>query len=95
MVDVVVLGYIVSYSQYMCILYVLIRCSRWVYKILSVTFIMCVDTFQVHCQLHSLCVYICSRYIVSYIPGGQTGLKFFSNIFYAVASKTVSKTLPV
>ncbi|XP_052082419.1 uncharacterized protein LOC127720053 [Mytilus californianus] len=34
-------------------------------------------------------------YIVSYIPGGQTGLKFFSKIFYAAASKTASKTLPV
>lgn len=34
-------------------------------------------------------------YIVSYIPGGQTGLKFFSKIFYAAASKTASKTLPI
>ncbi|XP_061197169.1 uncharacterized protein LOC133205382 [Saccostrea echinata] len=34
-------------------------------------------------------------YVVSYIPGGQTGLKFFSKIFYAAASKTVQKTLPV
>jgi hypothetical protein len=34
-------------------------------------------------------------YIVSYIPGGQTGLKFFTKIFYLAASKTVSKTLPV
>lgn len=36
-----------------------------------------------------------SRYVISYIPGGQTGLKFFSKLFYSVASKTVSKTLPV
>ncbi|XP_005104216.1 protein transport protein SFT2 [Aplysia californica] len=34
-------------------------------------------------------------YVVSYIPGGQTGLKFFTSIFYAAASKTVGKTLPV
>lgn len=34
-------------------------------------------------------------YIVSYIPGGQTGLKFFSKVFYSVATKTVQKTLPV
>ncbi|XP_033763978.1 protein transport protein SFT2-like [Pecten maximus] len=34
-------------------------------------------------------------YIVSYIPGGQTGMKFFSKIFYATASKTVQKTLPI
>ncbi|XP_041377767.1 protein transport protein sft2-like [Gigantopelta aegis] len=34
-------------------------------------------------------------YIVSYIPGGQTGLKFFSKICYGVASKTVSSTLPM
>ncbi|XP_059168387.1 uncharacterized protein LOC131950299 [Physella acuta] len=34
-------------------------------------------------------------YIVSYIPGGQRGLKFFTTIFYAVASKTVGKTLPM
>ncbi|XP_064599167.1 uncharacterized protein LOC135465769 [Liolophura sinensis] len=34
-------------------------------------------------------------YITSYIPGGQTGIKFFSRIFYATASKTISKTLPV
>ncbi|XP_064642731.1 uncharacterized protein LOC135497017 [Lineus longissimus] len=34
-------------------------------------------------------------YVISYIPGGQTGLKFFSKIFYVAASKTVQKTLPV
>jgi len=34
-------------------------------------------------------------YVVSYIPGGHTGLKFFTKIFYAAASKTVGKTLPV
>jgi hypothetical protein len=34
-------------------------------------------------------------YVVSYIPGGHTGLKFFTKIFYAAASKTVQKTLPV
>ncbi|XP_022343766.2 uncharacterized protein LOC111136897 [Crassostrea virginica] len=34
-------------------------------------------------------------YVVSYIPGGQTGLKFFSKIFYSAATKTVQKTLPV
>jgi len=35
------------------------------------------------------------RYVLSYVPGGQTGLKFFTKIFYAAASKTVQKTLPV
>ena len=35
------------------------------------------------------------RYIVSYIPGGKTGMSFFTKIFYLAASKTVSKTLPV
>ncbi|CAL1529709.1 unnamed protein product [Lymnaea stagnalis] len=34
-------------------------------------------------------------YVVSYIPGGQRGLKFFTSIFYAAASKTVGKTLPI
>ncbi|XP_077998613.1 uncharacterized protein LOC144451599 [Glandiceps talaboti] len=34
-------------------------------------------------------------YIISYIPGGQTGLKFFTKIFSSVVTKTVSKTLPV
>lgn len=34
-------------------------------------------------------------YIVSYIPGGKTGMSFFTKIFYLAASKTVSKTLPV
>ncbi|XP_050412194.1 uncharacterized protein LOC126827057 [Patella vulgata] len=34
-------------------------------------------------------------YIVSYIPGGQTGLKFFSKVFYAAASKTAGATLPI
>ncbi|KAK2143484.1 hypothetical protein LSH36_838g01011 [Paralvinella palmiformis] len=34
-------------------------------------------------------------YIVSYIPGGQTGLRFFSKVFYSAATKTVQKTLPV
>ncbi|ESO09037.1 hypothetical protein HELRODRAFT_74437 [Helobdella robusta] len=32
-------------------------------------------------------------YIVSYVPGGQRGLQFFSKIFYVAASKTVNKTL--
>ena len=35
------------------------------------------------------------RFVVSYIPGGQRGLKFFSSIFYAAFSKTVGKTLPI
>lgn len=34
-------------------------------------------------------------YIVSYLPGGQTGLKFFTKIFYAASSKTVQTILPV
>ncbi|XP_072036248.1 uncharacterized protein [Amphiura filiformis] len=34
-------------------------------------------------------------YIVSYIPGGQTGLKFFTKIFSSAAKTTLSKTLPV
>ncbi|XP_022090447.1 protein transport protein SFT2-like [Acanthaster planci] len=34
-------------------------------------------------------------YIVSYIPGGQTGLKFFSKLCKAAASKTLSNALPV
>ncbi|GFS20203.1 vesicle transport protein [Elysia marginata] len=34
-------------------------------------------------------------YITSYIPGGQTGLKFFTSIFYGAASKTVGKALPI
>jgi hypothetical protein len=32
---------------------------------------------------------------MSYIPGGQTGMKFFSRIFYAAASKTTQNILPV
>ncbi|KAK3602737.1 hypothetical protein CHS0354_017183 [Potamilus streckersoni] len=34
-------------------------------------------------------------YIVSYIPGGQTGLKFFTRICYSASSKTVQSILPV
>lgn len=34
-------------------------------------------------------------FIVSYIPGGQTGMKFFTKLFYATASKTAQKTLPI
>ncbi|XP_052213973.1 uncharacterized protein LOC127832511 [Dreissena polymorpha] len=34
-------------------------------------------------------------YIMSYIPGGQTGMKFFSKVFYAAASKTTKTILPV
>jgi len=34
-------------------------------------------------------------YIVSYIPGGQTGLKFFSRIFYSFTTKTASAVLPL
>jgi len=45
-----------------------------------------------HLLVDSVCF---DRYVLSYIPGGQTGLKFFTKIFYAAASKTVQKTLPV
>ena len=34
-------------------------------------------------------------YLVSYLPGGQTGLKFFSKIFYSLVSKSVQTTLQV
>ncbi|XP_014680965.1 PREDICTED: protein transport protein SFT2-like [Priapulus caudatus] len=34
-------------------------------------------------------------YMISYIPGGQTGLSFFSKLFYSVSSKAVSSALPV
>lgn len=34
-------------------------------------------------------------FLISYIPGGQTGLKFFSRIFSSAVSSSVSKTLPV
>lgn len=34
-------------------------------------------------------------YIISYIPGGQTGLKFFSKVFYSFSTKAASKVLPV
>ena len=35
------------------------------------------------------------RYVVSYIPGGARGLKFFSKLFYAFVSRGVSTTLSV
>lgn len=34
-------------------------------------------------------------YVVSSIPGGETGLKFFSRVFSSVVTRTASKTLPV
>ncbi|GAB1605745.1 protein transport protein SFT2-like [Argonauta hians] len=34
-------------------------------------------------------------FVISHIPGGQSGLRFFSKLFYAAASKTAEKTLPV
>lgn len=34
-------------------------------------------------------------YIISYIPGGQTGLKFFYRIFYSFTTRTASAVLPV
>jgi len=34
-------------------------------------------------------------YVVSYIPGGARGLKFFSKLFYTVVSKSVTTTLSV
>jgi len=33
--------------------------------------------------------------LVSYIPGGQTGLRFMSSLFTTAVKKTVSQTLPV
>ncbi|XP_054717024.1 uncharacterized protein LOC129226444 [Uloborus diversus] len=34
-------------------------------------------------------------YVISYIPGGQTGLKFFTRICTSVVTKTTSRVLPV
>ncbi|CAH3037756.1 unnamed protein product [Porites lobata] len=34
-------------------------------------------------------------YFVSYIPGGSTGMKFFTKLFSSAVTKTVSSTLPV
>jgi len=34
-------------------------------------------------------------YIFSYIPGGTTGMKFFSKLCAQMCTKTISKTLPV
>ena len=36
-----------------------------------------------------------TRYFVSYIPGGSTGMKFFTKLFSSAVTKTVSSTLPV
>jgi hypothetical protein len=35
------------------------------------------------------------RFLISYLPGGQSALKLFSKLFYAFASKTVQTALPV
>ncbi|CAN0038177.1 unnamed protein product [Lampetra planeri] len=34
-------------------------------------------------------------YLISYIPGGQAGLQFFTSLFSSAVKRTVSKTLPV
>lgn len=34
-------------------------------------------------------------FILTYIPGGQTGLRFFSKVFTGMVTRTASKTLPV
>ncbi|XP_013787256.1 protein transport protein SFT2-like isoform X1 [Limulus polyphemus] len=34
-------------------------------------------------------------YVIRYIPGGQTGLRFFSKLFTTAVTRTVNKTLPV
>ncbi|XP_076451521.1 uncharacterized protein LOC143287421 [Babylonia areolata] len=70
-------------SVYFGTMFATIYFSMWVHS----------TVFTVICALGQIVALV--WYIISYIPGGQTGLKFFSNIFYAVASKTVSKTLPV
>lgn len=46
---------------------------------------------------HNISVFIhcIHRYVMSYIPGGQTGLKFFTKVFTSIAGKAVSSTLPV
>ena len=35
------------------------------------------------------------RYIASYIPGGQRGVKFFATLFTAFISRGVSRALPI
>jgi len=34
-------------------------------------------------------------FLISYIPGGHTGMQFFTRLFSSAVSSTVSKTLPV
>lgn len=34
-------------------------------------------------------------YVMSYIPGGQTGMKFFTKLFTSTISKTANKALPI
>lgn len=34
-------------------------------------------------------------FLISYIPGGQTGMQLFTRLFSSAVSNTVSKTLPV
>ena len=36
-----------------------------------------------------------SRYVFSYVPGGTTGMRFFSKLCAQMCAKTISKTLPV
>jgi len=59
-----------------------------------------------YCSLHlhsTVLTIVCSVcqllalvwFIVSYIPGGQRGLQFFSSLFSSVVRSTASRTLPV
>lgn len=34
-----------------------------------------------------------SRYLVSYIPGGSTGLKFMAKLFTRLCASTISSTI--
>ncbi|XP_023236411.1 protein transport protein sft2-like [Centruroides sculpturatus] len=40
-------------------------------------------------------LFVISRYVLSYIPGGQTGMKFFTKIFTSTVTKTANKSLPI
>ncbi|XP_072174483.1 uncharacterized protein [Diadema setosum] len=52
-----------------------------------------VTLMTIVCAILQMCALV--WYVMSYIPGGQTGLKFFTKVFTSVAGKAVSKSLPV
>ena len=69
--------------------------DKIVIDICMLSILTCLSICHVSNLVSEACFVFLPRYFVSYIPGGTTGMKFFTKLFSSAVTKTVSSTLPV